>query len=797
MDSLRQDFRYALRTLARTPGFTLAAVLTLGLAIGANTVIFSAIHAMLLRPLPFPAAEELVRLWCSQEGVNQASVSDPELLAWREQARGFTHLAGYQSASFNRTGTDAPERVVGALVTPNFFTTLGVQPARGRDLEPADAQPGGASVVVVSHGYWKRALGGAADAVGSTLTLDGRGHTVIGVLPEHFAWPGLRSDVDVWVPLWLDAQRWGNHHLGVLGRRAPGTTVEAARAEASRVMAMRPVDVGYKPHGAFLLPFQESLTASTQPVLWTLWAAVGFVLLIACANVANLMLVRALARQRDGAIRAALGASRGRRIQQALAESVLLSLLGGALGMLLVLWGLELMRALLPSGLQRVAPVTLSGTALLFSFALSVGAGLLFGLAPALHTSGMEVLPLLRQSGSATGARSSHPLRSTLVAVQLALALVLLVCTGLMVRTLHNQQAVDLGFQPEGVLAARLSLPETKYATPAKIASFFDSLVGRLQALPGVEAVGLVNDAPLGESNSNGDFVREGGSAQPDERLLTEFRVASSDYFRALRIAVRQGRPFDARDTAGGAPVIVVNEAFARRYLDGEALGKRIRLLWSDVEPFREVVGVVADVRHNGLTLPPEPESYIPAAQVPLTTMTLVLRTRTAPSAAASAVRSEVQAVDSEQPVYDLAPFTDRLDRELERPVATTRLLAAFALVALALAAVGVYGVMAYSVGQRTRELGIRLALGAHPRQLRALVLGQGLRLTVWGVGAGVMAAVGGTRLMASLLYGVEARDPAIFVGVAGVLSVCSLVACWVPALRASRVMPSVSLRSD
>ncbi|QSQ27630.1 ABC transporter permease [Pyxidicoccus parkwayensis] len=799
MDSLRQDFRYALRTLQRTPGFTLAAAVTLALAIGANTVLFSAIHAMLLRPLPFPSPGELVRIWCKQTGnMDQASVTSPELLDWREQGKGFAKLAGFGMRDMNRTGVESPERVRAGLATTDFFSTLGVRPAQGRDFTDEDAQPGQPpSTVVVSHGFAKRALGGA-DAVGRTVVLDGRSHTVVGVLPEDFTFPEFPNEAEVWVPHWLDPQGKGSHYLSVLGRLAPGTSFEAAKTDLARVATLLDTgDPGEPPHGVTLLTFQEHLTGNMRPMLWTLWVAVAFVLLIACANVANLMLVRALARQRDGAIRAALGASRSRRMQQALAESVLLALFGGALGLLLVLWGLELVRMLLPASMLRMTPVELSGPALAFSVVLSVGAGLLFGLAPALHTSGMDVLPLLKQSTSATGARANHPLRNALVMVQLALALVLLVGTGLMVRTLQNVQAVDLGFDLNGVLSARLSLPAAKYTDGPRRAAFYQELLGRVAALPGVESAGFINDAPLGNSNTNGDFVLEGSAPQPGERFLAEYRVVSPDYFRTLRIAVRQGRAFGPQDEAKGAPVAIVNEAFVRAYLGtGEPLGRRVQVDWYG-NAFRDIVGVVADVRADRLTLPARPELYLPLAQVPVPAATLLLRSLGAQAPLVTAVRQEVKTVDSEQPIYDLAPFSERVDRQLLRPTATARLLAAFALLAVVLAGVGVYGVMAYSVGQRTRELGIRLALGAHPRQVLRLVLGQGLRLTLVGVGVGLLAAFGCTRLLASLLYGVDASEPTIFAGVAVVLAGVALLATWLPALRASRVSPAISLRSE
>ncbi|NVI99740.1 ABC transporter permease [Myxococcus sp. AM009] len=800
MDSLRQDLRYALRTLTRTPGFTLAAGLTLALVIGANAVLFSAIHAMLLRPLPFPSPDSLVRIWCVQESVTHASVSPPELLGWREHSKGFSQLAGFGRINLNRTGTDEPERVRAGRITPNFFSVLGVHPAQGRDFREEDAPPGGdTSAVLVSHGYWQRALGGAPDVVGQALLLNGRSHTVVGVLPESFSFPEFSEDTDLWVPEWQDPQRHGNHYHSVLGRLAPGTSLEAARADLERAaQAIGHPEPGQAPHSVRVTGWQDHLTANTRDVLWMLWAAVGFVLLIACANVANLMLVRTLSRQRDGAIRAALGASRGRRLQQSLVESVLLSLLGGVLGVLLMLWGQELVRTLLPASVLRGAPLELNGTVLGFSVLLSVGTGLLFGMAPALHASGMNVLPLLRQSGNAVGARAGHPLRSALVMVQLALALVLMVGTGLIVRSLQNVQAVDPGFDATGVVAARLTLSPDAYQEDMRKRAFFDGVAERLRARPGVEAVGFVNDAPLGGSSSAGDFELEGSATSPGERYYTDFRVASPGYLSAMRIGVRQGRDFGTQDTEKSAPVIIVNETFVRKFLGGgEALGRRVRLGWDDAQPFREIVGVVEDVRHETLTQPAQPETYMPYAQYPLRAMTMLVRTQGSPASALAALREEVKAMDAEQPLYDLRPFTERVEEILLRPKAATRLLAAFAVLAVLLASVGVYGVLAYSVGQRTRELGIRMALGAHPRQVLGLVLGQGLRLTAAGVGVGLIAAFGCTRLMAATLYGVSPFDPDIFLGVALALSVISLLACWLPALRASRVPPSVSLRAE
>ncbi|QSQ16414.1 ABC transporter permease [Myxococcus landrumensis] len=803
MDSLRQDLRYALRTLKHTPGFTIAAVVTLALAIGANTVLFSAIHAMLLKPLPFRNPVELVRIWCVQESIEFASVTPTELLGWREHSKGFSELAGFFRQDLSITGGDSPERVRAARITTNFFKVLGTLPQQGRDFAEEDAQPRNASrAALVSHEFWQRSMGGATDAVGRDIMLDGHSHTVVGILPEGFTFPDFGDNVEVWLPDWMDPEGHGNHYMRVLGRLAPGVSLEAATADLKRAaQTVYEARVGDKPAKADTITtalWQDHLTSTSRPLLWALWGAVGFVLLIACANVANLLLVRALARQRDGAIRAALGASRGRRVQQALAESVLLGLFGGVLGLLLVMWGMELVRTLLPESMLRMTPVELNVPALLFSLTLSVGAGLLFGLAPALHTTGMDVLPLLKQSSAAVGARANHPLRNMLVTVQLALALVLLVGTVLMVQTLRNVQGVAPGFDAESVLTGRLSLPEVKYPHTNNLRGFYTELLGRLRALPDVETAGLVNDAPMGGSNVNGDFTLEGGAENPAVRQITEFRVASPDYFRTLRIAVKQGREFGPQDSETGAPTAIVNESFVRTFLGGkEALGRRVRVEWADNAPFREIVGVVADVRHSRLTQPAEPEVYMPFDQHPLRIMSVVLKTRREPSALAGSVRLELKAMDADQPIFDLLPFDSRMERQLSRPLATTRLLAAFALLAVVLAGVGVYGVMAYSVGQRTRELGIRLALGAHPRQVLGLVMRQGLQLTLMGVGMGLLTAFACMRLLASLLYGVNANEPTVFAGVAIMLAGVSLLATWVPALRASRVSPSVSLRAE
>lgn len=798
MDSLLQDLRYAARSLARTPGFTLAVALTLALAIGANTVFYSAVHAVLLRPLPFPQPERLVRVWDQQEGYSRASVSAPELLNFREHARSLAGLAAYDRQDKSRTDGDAPERVTVSRTTVDLLEVLGVSPAAGRAFTPEDE---GQKVALVSHAYWSRRLGARADAVGSSLVLDGESHTVVGVLPRGLTFTGWTDEPEVWLPLRLDpTSHKGMHFLVAIGRLEPGFTVEQALADLQRVnQAFWKDDGRPRPHGALVMGWQRMLTEKTAPMLWTLLGAVGFVLLIACANVANLMLVRALGRQREGAIRAALGASRSRHVQQLLVESVVLALVGGALGVALSVWGMELARWAVPERLQRVAPLTLSPSVLLFTLGLSVGTGLLFGLVPAWQASRPDLMGVLRTSGSAVGARGRHPLRSVLVVVQLALAMMLLVGTGLTLKMLQSLEQADLGFEPQGTLTARLSLPPARYEEEARTRAFWAQLLERLSALPGVEAAGAISHAPLAGTNVNGGFQVEGRPTPEGELYTTEKRVVSPDYFRAMGMELRRGRGFTAQDTESVPSVVVVNETLARRYFPGEdAVGKRILLgFWGDGTAVSEIVGVVEDVRQAAANEPPAPEAYVPVAQVPQATLTLVVRTTGAPSQLAGPLREAVQALDPQQPVYDVRTYQQVVDGRLESERTASRLIGAFALLALGLAALGIYGVMAYTVGQRARELSIRRALGAPEGHVLGLVMGQGARLTLAAVGVGLLGAAGLGRVVASSLYGVSAFEPLIFLAVSVLLGGVALLACWLPARRASRVDPAVVLRGE
>ncbi len=800
MDTLLQDVRYAVRTLVRTPVFTLAVALTLALAIGANTVFYSAVHAVLMRPLPYAQPEQLVRIWDGQKGVERASVSEPEALAWRDGAKSLADLAAYHRADFNRTDGDAPERVQVARSTSNIFSLIGVTPALGRGLTAEDEAEGAPRVAVASHSYWTRRLGADPRALGRTLQLDGESYSLVGVLPEGFSFGDFRDEAELWVPRRLDASaQKGSHFLTVIARLAPGVTPEAAQADVARVNAAYTADNGAgQEHGAVVMGWQRMLTERTSGLLWALLGAVGFVLLIACANVANLMLVRALGRQREGAIRSAMGASRWCHVQQLLVESVLLALLGGALGLVLALWGMDLARLAVPERLQRVAPLSLSVPALLFNLGVSVGAGLLFGLVPALQASRPDLMGVLRTSGNAAGARARHPVRSALVVVQLVLALVLLVGTGLTVKMLRSLEQVDLGFEPKGLLTARVSLPEARYGEDAQKRAFWTQLLERVAAVPGVEAAGAISYLPLSGSNVNGDFRIDGRPTPEGERYITEKKLVTPDYFRAMRLDVKRGRAIGPQDVEGAPAGTVVNETFARRFFPGEdPVGKRVYLDITDGDVLWEVVGVVEDARQSRLQEAPRAEAYAPVAQVPPSAMTLVLRTRGAPAAATAQLRAAVALVDAQQPLYDVRTYEEVVENQLASERTGSRLFTTFAVLALVLAGVGIYGVMAYVVGQRGREMGIRRALGATETHVLGLVLGHGMRLTAVALGVGLVAAVALGRLLASSLFGVSAFEPVILLSVSALLCGVALLACWLPARRASRVDPAVVLRQE
>jgi predicted permease len=799
MEAFLRDARFAWRGLLRTPSFTLAVVLTLGLALGANTVIFSMVHALVLRPLPFPRSGELVRLYCNQPEVGIGSVSQPEVAAWEEETQAFSGVVGFHYTSVNRTGGELPERLLAARITPNFLSVVGVMPAAGRAFTPEDALPGAAPAALISNGLAARLFASAAAAADQTLWLDGASVRIAGVLPPGFALGDASREVEVWMPLHLDtsAQSQGNHHLVVMGRLKPGVPLESARLAAVRRSALlrgmgeAEARAAAEPaHEVHALLWQEDVTGRARGVVFALWGAAAFVLLIACANVANLLLARAVHRRREGAIRTALGASLGRRVSEALAESLLLSLLGGALGLLLALWGTDALKALLPATLRNLAPPTLHVPVLLFTAGLCGAVAVLLGLVRALDSSRASLLPLLGGGHGSTGAR--HPLRSGLVVVQLTLALVLLTGAGLLVRTLAHLSSVDLGFHTEGVVSAAVQLPAQRYPDEAARIRAATRLEEVLSALPGVQAVGLQRELHLGGSTTSSGVTVEGTEATGPARNA-EHRVVSPGAFEALGVPLKRGRLLDATDTWGSTRAAVVNETFVRAFLAGrETLGSRFTF---GGDTWWTVVGVVGDVRHRELTAPPAPAFYLPVAQVGPAQLHLLMRGTPVPTLAQ--VREAVHGVDSELPVPALEQLGAVVARSKQRHELLLQLLSALSGLALVLAALGIWGVVSYGITQRTRELSIRRALGATEGSLVRLVVGSVGRMLGLALLVGLPAAVGLAQAARSLLYGVTPADIPTLFGGAALLGTVGLVAAWLPARRAAKVDPGLTLRSE
>ncbi|WP_224367196.1 ABC transporter permease [Hyalangium versicolor] len=796
MEAFLRDARYAWRGLRRTPGFTLAVVLTLGLALGANTVIFSMVHALVLRPLPFPQSEQLVRLYCVQPEDGDVSPSEPEAAAWSEETRAFSGVAGFFSTSVNRTGGELPERLQAVRTTPNLFSVVGVAPVAGRPFEPADAQPGAAPVALVSHNLATRLFATAGAAAGQTLWLDGTAVRIAGVLPQGFALGDSSKEVEVWLPLLLrtNPEALGHHRLTVLARLKPGVALESARLAAfqrSVPLFSRTGEDGDSepPHDVSALSWQADVTGRSRPVVFALWGAAAFVLFIACANVANLLLARAMHRRREGAIRSALGASLRHRISETLAESLLLALMGSAVGLLIALWGTDALTAALPPALRNLAAPELHLPVLLFAAGLCVGVAVLLGLVPALDSARIALLPLLSGGHGSTGAR--HPLRAALVVVQLALALVLLTGAGLLVRTLAQLSEVDLGFHPEGAVSAAVQLPAQRYPDESSRVRVAARLEEALASIPGIRAVGLQREIHLAGSTTSSGVMVEGTDDTGSRHA--EHRIASPGAFEALGVPLKRGRLFDATDGQGAALVAVVNEAFVRSFLAGrDPLGSRFSF---NSTTWWTVVGIVGDVRHIELTEAPGPAFYLPVAQTGPEVLNLIVRGSPEPTLAQ--VRSVVKGVDPELPVPTLQKLDALVARGKQRYELLLNVLSALSGLALLLAALGIWGVMSYSVTQRTRELSIRRALGATERNLVRLVVGAAGRLVGFALLVGLPAAVGLGQVARGLLYGVTPTDVPTLLGVAALLGMVGLIAAWLPARRAARVDPGLTLRSE
>jgi putative ABC transport system permease protein len=799
MQDFLMDLRYGLRTLVRNPAPTAIALIALALGIGANAAIFTVVNALMLRDLPFRDPDRLVAVYerRPKQGRERNVVSIPDFVDWRRRARSFEGLAAYMGGGFSLTGAGEPEALSGCAVSANLFDVLGAKAALGRTFRADEDRPEAPPVVVLSHGLWQRRFGADPSLVGKSLTLDGKSHTVTGILPREFRL--FTTAFDVWVPatLRLDANR-GLHNLNVIGRLRAGVSLEQARAEMTALGAEleRQYPQTNTGHTVNVFPLHDEIVREARPALLLLLAAVGLVLLIACANVANLLMARATARQEEVALRAVLGAGRGRLVRQFLTESLLLGLIGGAAGLLLALWGTDFLERSLASSLPQVRDFELDVRVLGFTLLLSLLTGIVFGLAPAFGAAGATPGGALR-AGGRTSSDGAGRVRSTLVVAETALALMLLVGAGLLMRSFVRLLDEDPGFAREGVLTLRVNPPRSRYAAGAQTAAFFEQAVERLEALPGVVAAGAVSHLPLSGQDSSRNFRIEGRDAATFiEQYNAAMRMASPGYFRAMGIPLRRGRLLGAADREGAPRVLVINEAMARRYWPGaDPIGGRVFSGFGD-QPF-EVIGVVGDVRHQALSQEPMPEMYFSSLQVPWGGMNLVVRTRTRAEDHFAAVRGVIRSLERDAPIAAMRTLETVVAESLAQPRLNMLLLSVFAGVALALAAVGIYGVVSWSVGRRTREMGIRMALGADRVSVIAEVLRESLQPVVLGVAIGLSGALALGGLLERLLYGVEPSDPATLLMVPLILLAVALLAAYLPARRATRVDPMVALRYE
>jgi putative ABC transport system permease protein len=807
MQTLWQDLSYGARMLMKYPGFTLIAVLTLALGIGANTAIFSVVNGVLLRPLPFDEAERLVRVYVTvpARSLRMNPVSYLNFADYRAQNSVFASMAAYSGASATFTGGVAPEQIEGVAASGDLFAALNARPAAGRLFTSADQEQGHKNIVVISHGLWQRSFGGDPKIVGRQVTLDATLYTVIGVMPHGFRFPIEQSKTDYWVPLNPQSemnQERGMNYLSVAARLKAGVSLEQAQAEMSAIASRLEQDYRDKNagRGINLVPLHEALTGNVRRALLVLLAAVGFVLLIACVNVANLQLARAASRGREMAIRSALGAAPRRIVRQLLTESLLIAALGGAIGLLLAAWSIDLLAASLPEDIPRAGGVGLDARALGFTAAITLLTSLAFGFAPALQSSRADLTESLKEGGRGVGAGAGRSrLRNLLVVTEVALSLVLLIGAGLLLKSFRHLLDVNPGFDPHGVLTATVALPNGSYREEARQSAFFQQALSRIAALPGVAAAGVVDPMPLGGSMAMNGFSIEGRPApSAGERPATNSRIISADYLKALGIPLLRGRALSERDHAAAPQVMLINESFARHYFPNEnPLGQRIRLT---IAPkfVAEIVGVVGDVKHRGLDREAGPEAYVSYLQVPTPIMSLVVRGASGdPLRLAASVRQAVEQVDKDQPLADVKPMAAWLDESVARQSFNLLLFAVFAAVALLLAAIGIYGVISYSVAERTHEIGIRVALGAGRKDVLRLVVGQGLRLTLAGIFGGLAGAFALTRWMTELLFGVTPTDPLTYFGVVALLVLVALLACWIPARRATQVDPMIALRCE
>jgi putative ABC transport system permease protein len=803
MDTLFRDIRYGLRSLWKRPAFTAVALIALALGIGANTAIFSLVNAVLVQPLPFDQPDRLVWMWGNiRQGGNRASVSPPDFLDYRKQNTTFEHFAASGSGPTFEilTGSGEPERLLSGRVTGNYFQALGVNPALGRGFVLENEKPANDHVTILSFGLWQRRFGGDPDIVGKSIVLNGESYAVLGVMPREFNFP---RAAELWVPMSFDRNDEMKirkaHFLRPIGRLKPGVTITQAQADTDAIA--RQLEQMYPDSNTGwnlrLVSLRDQLVGNTKATLFILLGAVGFVLLIACANVANLLLVRAAARQKEIALRTALGASRARIVRQMITESVLLALMGGALGTFLATWGIDLLVLVSGDNLPPTARVRIDATVLAFTLLISLVTGLLFGLAPALRTIKLNLCDSLKEGGRSFGEGLQRNLtRSVLVVVESAIAVVLLIGAGLLVRSLIRLQNTSPGFDANNVLTMRIDLPQEKYKTDEQRTNFFQQLETRVNGLPGVEHVGMISELPLSGQLSDIPYTVEGRPpTSPDQGFDDDFRLVNTQYFRAMHIPLLRGRNFTQQEVINAAKVVLISDLLAKRvFPNEEPIGHRLISGMSGVA--FEIIGVVGDIRHSALENQPLPAMYLPTFGA-ASRMNLVIRTQSDPANLTAAVRREVKAIDPDQPIAAVKTMDDWLATAVSGPRYRTFLLALFALLALVLASTGIYGVMSYSVAQRTHEIGVRMAVGAVAIDVLKMIVRQGMSLVAVGVCLGLVGAFALTRVMSSLLFEVRPNDPLTFLFVALFLCLVALVACYVPARRATKVDPLVALRYE
>jgi predicted permease len=821
MQKIWQDLRYGARMLLKNPGITFVVILALALGIGANTGIFSVIDAVLLRPLPYEDSDRLVFLNETSKVMDEISISYPNFTDWRNQNHVFEKIGVYNRSSYNLTGAGEAERIITGQMSADLFAALRVNPAVGRIYTNDEDKPGGSPVVVLSYGLWQRRFGGLSSILNQPITLNGKSYTVIGVMPQTFQYP---SRVEMWVPVgqlsgepgW---QQRGNHPgLYGVGRLKPGVSFAQAKAEMDNIGANleKQYNDSNAGNGVGTRPLLEVFVGDIRWTLWVLFGAVAAVLLIACANIANLLLARAQSRQKEMAIRAAMGAGRWRIARQLLTESVLLALIGGTLGLLIARWGIALILYISPDAIPRAREISLDWRVLVFTIGISIATGILFGLVPALQAGVVDVHETLKETGRGTSGR--HWLRSSLVVVEVATTLVLLIAAGLMIRSFYRLQRVNPGFSYEHLTSFSVALPEKKYPSVEQREQFYVRLLDNLRGLPGVESSAAASGLPLGNNGWQTSFTIDGRPLPPrNETPLMEACLVTPDYFRAMNIPLKRGRYFDDHDDRSALAgkdlskltevekeiaalnAIVIDEEFAHRYWPNEeAVGQRIKLGTDAKDPVLTVQGVVGRVKMEGLSQDSKRvQGYFPFAQIPSGGMTVILKASGDPNQLIAAVRQQVKAIDPDQPIYSIRTMDEIRAESVASERLILTLLSIFAGIALVLAIVGIYGVMSYSVTQRTHEIGIRMAIGAQPRDVFRMVIGQGMMLALIGVAIGLLLAFALTRLMTTMLFGVEPTDPATFAAIAVLLTVVALVACYVPGRRATKVDPVISLRYE